>query len=83
MTRPALKLKRVRYGVYRTKDGRYTLMRDPLSSGEPGGYGFRAWLAFDETEPNEPLWLGESIHAAKTLREARELLAAHIAKVPA
>lgn len=68
-----LRLRRLEAGRYQTPDGRYTILKDPQSGDELGGWGYVSWLTYDEGLDQEPIF--EPVGA---LTEARSELARHI-----
>lgn len=78
---PRLRLRRVRAGEYQTLDGRFTLLLDPQSGGEPGGWGYRSWLVYDARDKDAGDWCPVALRGFdrhSTLRDARERLAAEL-----
>lgn len=58
--------------TYRTRDGRYEVVKDPTSGGEPGGWGYTSWLIYDQHEPddelrNEPVCIEETLGACRAV----------------
>lgn len=71
-------LKRLGAGRYQTRDGRYTLMRDPAGHRSNVG-GYESWLVFDNkadpelTDADCAIFLDGTVHHP-TLREAHARL---------
>lgn len=75
--RKPARLSRIEAGRYTARDGRYTIVLDPLSGGERDGWGYRSWLVYDERgeDPDAPLWceVSGSVHFP-TLGDVRDWL---------
>lgn len=77
-----LKLKRLgrMQSRYATLDGEYEILKDPLSGGEYGGWGFVSWLIFQKGD-DTPFWIGGEMQFP-SLRDARYALEDYLTKHP-
>lgn len=68
---PPIKLKRLAAGEYQTLDGRFTIVKDPTSGSERGGWGYTSWCIFDA----EGAGWDEAASIVSTLTEGRAAMA--------
>lgn len=61
----SLRLTRIKRAEYKTPDGRFTVVKDPTSGSEFGGWGYTSWCVFDEQSTDEAVMI------VSTLRDAR------------